>query len=274
MIERMLKMKSYGARVGVVVALLAMLGLGACSQSPSSPSGKDEAGSGTQSSEVAQSEEGATSQVQPGAYFEALASNDPVIMAQAVELAVPGSDAEAYAVYLTATAQAEVDSGYTKEPRQVKEIWSGFAMCGDSDGQGESCSEYTHVEYQGDLIENFDAGGSPLTGRISLGDGEFRSMGDGGEIAFVAAYHSIAGDVVAVFELISHRYALWPTATYVSPGNRQHIADSGIGPRALNREESATYAFYFKDAKFGGDVTVSATDGNGWELESVTFATQ
>ena len=261
MIGRMRKLTPHVARVGAL-ALFAALGLGGCSGSFSPSSLKNETADIGQSGAVTQSEQAAAPAPSARPYFEALASNDPVVMTQAEELSVPDSDAQAYAVYLAGTVQADQDSGYDTAPRQVKKIKGGFAMCGDSTDQGTSCSEYTNMVHQDDLVETFDAGGSPLSGRISLGDGEVKLLGDSGQVSLVAAYHSIAGDVVAVFEVES------------SPGGRLYQADSGIGPTALDEGESAYYTFYFKDSKFGGEVTISALAGDGYEAASAAFATQ
>ena len=263
-------------RNGLAFVLLAAFAVGGCSsEAPSSPA-SGSAANVVQSSDAAQSaekEEG-PSQESLKAYFEALGSTDPGIAGEAIEMAAPGSNAQAYAIYITAGIQSNRDAGYSNEPQTVKVIEGGFALC--YEGQGEDgCSEYTNIQHEGDQIADFDAGGSPLAGRLSLGSGEAQALGSVGEATMVAAYKSIRGDVVVMFEVSSASDGMWITPIYTAPDGRQSQVSGIAGPTELNAGAFANYTFTFEGAQFGGEVRVDAIGGpDAYEEGSATFATQ
>ena len=270
-------MKPTKSFVGLALASVASLGLSACSgDAPSSPA-EDSAANVVQSAEVEdpQSEEEpeGPSQAELKAYFEALASGDPGTMAEAVEMAAPGSNAEAYAIYLAAASQADRDGGYSAEPQTVKTVDGGFETCTDGTGD-DTCSVYTNIQHDGEKIADFDAGDYPLAGRLSLGNGEAQALGTAGEATLVAAYKSISGYVVAVFEISSATPGMWPMATYTAPDGRQSQETMRSGPTELGEGAFANYAFFFEGAEFGGQVRLEAIDGNGYDAGEATFATQ
>lgn len=260
----------------VALLLIAVLGLGACSSdSPSSPT-EDAAVNVVQSQETPQSEEepDGPSQAELQAYFEALASEDPGVMAEAVDMAAPGSNAQAYAIYLSAVAQADRDGGYSTDPSSVKPIEGGFEICSAGISDQDSCNEYTNVQHEGDQIADFDTGGKPLSGRLSLGSGEAEPLGDVGSATMVAAYESISGAVVVVFEVSSTDEGMWVTATYVAPSGRQAEPTMMGGPINLGDGAFANNVFAFEGAEFGGQIKLTAINGDGFESGTAAFATQ
>ena len=267
--------RSHRLSIGAALVLAVTLGIGACSGKPASTPTEDSTANVVQSEEEeAQPEEvDGPTQAELQAYFEALATADPGKMAEAVEMAAPGSNAQAYAIYLTGSAQADRDAGYTTEVQEVETIEGGFAFC--PEGVSENpCSEFTNIQHDGNQIADFDAGGVPLTGRLSLGNGEAQPLGGAGEATMVAAYKSISGAVVAVFEVSSASDGLWVTATYTAPDGRQSNSTQWSGPTDLKAGAFANYSFYFAGAEFGGTVELKAIKGDGYDGGTAAFPTQ
>ena len=268
-------MKSRDVAVGAAFALLTSLGLGACASEPPSTPANDATANVVQSSEETHPEEEAgPSEGELQAYFAALATDDPALMAEAAEMAAPGSNAEAYAIYLAAAAQANRDAGYSPDPSEVTVVKDGFENCPGVASQRDECFLYTNVQHEGDQIADFDAAGDPLSGRLSLGSGEAQPLGDHGQATLVAAYRSIANAVVVVFEVTSASEGMWVTADYVAPDGRQAESSLMAGPLGLSEGAFANYAFFFDGAEFGGQVKLKAIDGDGYDGGTATFATQ
>lgn len=259
-----------------LTTLFGSLALAGCSGEPASVP-TDDAKAHVAQSEEPQSEqageEGPTSE-DIRSYFEALASGDPKEAAEAVELAAPGSNAAAYALYLQSTQQAMRDSGLSQERQKVEAIDGGFSMCPEFATEDSPCSEYTNIQHVGAQIANFDAGGEPLSGRLTLGNGVAEPIGEIGEAEMIAAYRSISGIVVVTFDIASKSEGLFVYANYLAPDGRQSEPTSMNGPTNLSSGAFGTYAFYFDGAEFGGTVSLEAFSDDSFDVLPAKFATQ
>ena len=253
------------------------LSIASCSgDSPSTPAENADTNV-VQSAESPQSEEEAEegpTEAELMAYFEALGSEDPKIIREAVEMAAPGSNAEAYAIYYAAARQAGRDAGYPTESTAVKRTEGGFSLCPELETGEDECFDYTNIQHEGDQIADFYVGDDPLAGRLSLGSGEAQPLGELGEATMIAAYRSVGGYVVTVLEIKSSSEGLWPIATYLAPDSRQSDVTLMDGPVDLSSGALANYAFYFEGAEFGGEVLIEAIDELGQSSGSVSFQTQ
>lgn len=207
-------------------------------------------------------------------YFEAIASSDPKVVERAVGMAAPGSNAEAYAIYLAAARQSAKEAGVPIDAEVVEPTEAGFALCPEAPTEEEPCTEFTGFQYDGDKIADFHTGGDPLAGRLSLGDGEVVPLGDLGDASLIAAYRSVAGYVVTVFEMRASSHDVFPVATYIGPDGRQTDAAFMYGPTDLNAGALANYSFYFDGAEFGGEVLVGLMNDFGLSSGSVGFQTE
>lgn len=267
----------FRASIGLALAVsIAPVLVGCSSGSPSVPADDATANviqSDEQSAEPQSEEPEGPSEADVRAYFEALATYDPAVMTDAVELAAPGSNAQAYAIYLRGIAQSDRDGGYPAQPSTVTRIEDGYQVCEDA-GSGEECADYTNIQHDGDQIADFYTGGDPLSGRLSLGSGEAQPLGEAGSATLVAAYKSIAGAVVVVFEVSSNTDGMWAVATYTAPDGRQANASRTSGPSDLGSGAFANYTYIFEGAEFGGQVSLRAIDGNGYDAGKASFSTE
>gem|GEM_PF-2979592 len=201
-----------------------------------------------------------------GTYFAAVAGTDPVELKRvADELTAPGSNAYAYAIEQAASNQAVLDGGRPLEPQDLEAIEGGFALCPlATTGGDDACSEFTNLKYVDGKLADFDAGGSPLAGRITLGNGEGVALGNVASVNFIAAYRSISGAVWVVVEVRSNVDGLSISygSTYQAPDGRQADATDVIGPSELRSGSLANYAFVFQGAEFGGRLSIEAFDAN------------
>lgn len=199
-------------------------------------------------------------------YFAAVAQGDPVELKRVAEtLAAPDSNAYAYAIEQAAVNQAMLDGGWSAEAQDLETIEGGFAMCAAMPVAGEeTCSEFTNLTYVDGRLADFDAGGSPLAGRISLGNGESVALGDAATATFIAAYRSIAGAVYVVVEIRSNVDGLTVpfASTYRAPDGRQADPTDVVGPYELGSGSLANYAFVFQGAEFGGTLDLVVYKAN------------
>ena len=260
-----------------VIAMLGASSLGACSGTPASTPAEDATVNVVQSAEPqseAQEEPEGPSEAEIEEYFDKLATGDPKVAAEAAALAAPDSNAFAYATYLAATYQAARDGGFSSEKSTVNKIDGGFEMCAESLNSGDPCSEYTNIQHVGDKIADFNAGGEPLAGRISMGSGEAQPLGDIGEATLIASYKSISGYVVAVFDVKSSSEGLWLSATYMAPDGRQSQSTMYDGPNQLANGAFGTFSFMFEGAEYGGSVILEPFSESSYDVASTTFALQ
>jgi hypothetical protein len=204
-------------------------------------------------------------------YFAAVASQDPTELRRvADEIAAPESNAYAYAIEQAGVSQAIQDAGYPLYEQKIKTIAGGFALCEVDTAEDAPCSEYTNLTYTDGKLADFDAGGEPLTGRISLGDGTAVPLGDLGTVTFIAAYRSIAGAVFVVVDIRSNIDGLSPSysSSYIAPDGRQANAAEVTGPTELSAGALGTYFFAFDGAVFGGTLKISAFNANYDEVSA------
>ncbi len=258
-------------------ALVGVLTLSGCSGTPESTPATDATANVVQSEATpseAQSAQDGPSEADIKTYFEKLATGDPKIAAEAAELAAPDSNAFAYATYLGASIQAGRDGGFPSEKSTVKKIDDGFSMCPAVVTAENPCSEFTDIQHVDGRIADFNAGGEPLSGRISLGNGESQPLGDLGNATLVASYKSIAGAVVVVFDVTSESDGLSFSASYIAPDGRQSQTTMMGGPIQLAIGAFGTYAFFFEGAEYGGSVSLKPYSSSSFDTPSVTFATR
>jgi len=263
-------MKTRLALPTVAILLIALSGCGGSGDPKVSPT---TAGNASAAVEPADSDTGVDADNAAKKYFELLATNEAADAKQAASLAAPGSNAQAYAIYQEAGSQAALDAGDAQSnPAQTtKVIEGGFANCTD-DGD---CGNYTAIQMADGRIANFNAGDSSLKGRITVGNGKFKPLGDG-KIRMVAAYKSITGYVVVQFEIKSGAtpLSLGYSAVYRSPNGRQMETDDLTNPDSLAADSLTNVSATFKGADFGGQVTYKVfTDVESTQPFSATFKT-
>lgn len=205
-------------------------------------------------------------------YFEGIASGDPNTIGGVSDLAAPGSQAAAYITYYTAASKAARDSGFPFDREIVNEVDDGFMMCPEGHAADNSCMTYTNLQTAGSHLVDFDISGTPLSGRLALGDGEFHSLGDLGSARLIASYKSVSNNVVVVFDVTSTSENLWLDASYTGPDGRTSQ------PTMTHRTQlpnggSGTVAFYFKGSVFGGTVLIRPSSDSS-EGPGVTFRSE
>ncbi len=205
-------------------------------------------------------------------YFEKLASGNPSLMREAIDLAHPGSNAAAYATYLSSFAQAERDAGAPTVASRVSKIDGGYEMC--SPNTAQSCADYTNLQHTEGKLSDFYAGDGPLSGRLSVGTGESLPLGDLGTVEFISAYRTIAGDVVIVLDINSSSDGLWVAADYVAPDGRQSQPTFQVGPNELMRGSLGTLGLIFEGAEFGGSLTIQPYTSEVYDAAAVSIPTQ
>lgn len=252
------------SRAWLVFLALAGLALAGCSSSIATPSIAD--------SPVPTVEPAAPTNEELAEYFSAVAGSDPVELTRvATDLAAPNSNAYAYAVEQGAMIQALLDGGYPRDAQGIKSIEGGFAVCPQAAATvDETCSEFTNLTYLDGRLADFDAGDSPLAGRITLGNGESIPLGDVATVTFLAAYRSISDAVYVIVEIRSNvdGLAVSYSSPYSAPSGRQSDASDVVGPRELGSGALANYAFVYEGAEFGGVVNLIAYDSNYDEVSA------
>ncbi len=260
-----------------IIALLPLFILSGCNSGPTTTPANDSnaavAGSDTTSAAPTTAPDNGPSGEDLRAYFEAIASGDPQEMLDAAELAAPGSNAAAYATYYSAVSQAFRDSGVPSENENLKEVDGGFALCPEYESEDNPCTEFTNLQHKGDRLADFETQGKKLKGRISLGDGTAQPLGEIVEAELIASYKSVANDLIIVFDASSNSAGAILSATYVAPDGRQANSSLYYGPLELDEGSFGTFAFYFEGAEFGGDVTLEAYSGDGYDSASAKFST-
>ena len=200
-------------------------------------------------------------------YFGAIANGSPSEQRTAAdELAAPGSNAYAYAIEQAAVNQAFLDSGMgSSPPSELNTLDDGFEMCStDLLTQEETCNVFDNLAFVDGQLADFDAGGTPLAGRLTLGDGSSVPLGDFANATLIAAYTSIAGNLYVVFEIKSNidGFSAAYDSTYLAPDGRQANVTQTIGPSKLAAGALANYALVFEGAAFGGTLNLGGFNAN------------
>lgn len=199
-------------------------------------------------------------------YFAAVWSDDATKTKQAIKMAAPDSNAEAYAIYLAGASQSVLDSGQA-EPRTepVEEIEGGFKQCDRLDDGTDDCSEATDIVYVDGKIADFSTGGTPIGERLVTGTGKPHRLGDLGEATLIAAYRTAKGDLYAVFEIKSNANKLGINydTNYIAPNGRQTQNGGVTAPTELGKGALANATLVFEGAEFGGKLRLNVYSAEG-----------
>ncbi len=197
-------------------------------------------------------------------YFSAVAAVDPqALLDVAGRLAAPGSNAYAYAIEQAGAAQASIDGGYPFDGSKITTTADGFSVCyTDALSQEKTCSDFTNLEYVDGRLSDFDAGGTPLAGRIVLGSNDPIALGDAASVRLIAAYRTISGSVNVVLEVKSNvdGLTLGYGSSYLAPDGRQASSSGVSGPNSLQAGSLANFLIAFDGAVFGGTLHLVGHD--------------
>ncbi len=199
-------------------------------------------------------------------YFEAVWSEDVTKTKQAIKMAAPGSNAEAYAIYLAGSAQSALDAGEAAAAGgEVEEIADGFKQCQQLDDGSDYCSEATEIVYADGKIADFSTGGTPIRDRLIVGNGRSRPLGKLGQATLIAAYRTSEGDLFAVFEIRSKVDGLGINydTNYIAPNGRQTQNGGATVPSELGRGALANATIVFEGAEFGGTIRLNVFTSTG-----------
>jgi hypothetical protein len=208
-------------------------------------------------------------------YFEAVWSEDAAKTKQAVKMAAPGSNAEAYAIYLAGYAQSALDAGQA-DPRTeaVEEIEGGFKQCKRLEDGSDYCSEATEIVYADGKIADFSTGNAPIGDRLVTGTGKPHPLGDLGEATLIAAYRTAKGDLYAVFEIKSNvsKLGINYDTNYIAPNGRQTQNSGVTAPSELGKGALANATLLFEGAEFGGKLRLNVYTAEGnYDLATAEF---
>lgn len=208
-------------------------------------------------------------------YFEAAWSDDVIKTKQAVEMAAPGSNAEAYAIYLAGTAQAALDAGQAAlDTNPVEEVDGGFKQCRKLEDGADKCSEATNIKYVDGKIADFNTGGAPIGDRLVIGNGKAHPLGDLGKARLIAAYRTAEGNLYAVFEVRSKVNGLGINfdTSYVAPNGRQTQNGGATSPSEWRKGALANATILFQGAEFGGTLHLNVFTSTGnYDTASAEF---
>jgi hypothetical protein len=188
-----------------------------------------------------------------------MASCDPKKQrAAAQDYAAPGSNAYAYAIEQAAVYQAYLDGGLSVTASELETTPDGFQLCWTDSAQSKTCNDFNNLTYTDGKLADFNAGGMPLAGRLSLGDGTAVPVGDMATATLIAAYVSIAGALYVIVEIRSNidELRVAYTSYYRAPDGRQADVGQIIGPNYLNTDSLANFALVFNGAEFGGTLNL------------------
>lgn len=189
------------------------------------------------------------------AYFEAASTYSVIGLDRAVDLTQTDSVAEAYATYLRGYANASLDGGVPLSGSLAVRTDDGYESCSSA-----GCVTWRNIRGRHGRIGAFSVNRESLEGRIAVVDGAEVSAGELAEVTVLSVYRSVtSGDLDVVAEVSSHdasiRLGLYQ-ATYLSPGGRDLMSTSFVGPSRLPPRSMATVVMSFPDAEIGGTVTL------------------
>lgn len=193
------------------------------------------------------------------AYFEAVASYDPTLLAEARGSAQPGSNADHYAGYLQAFATAAIEGGSPIEASDVERVDGGFRACGGT-GAPTSCVTWADIESAEDAVVDFTVDGQSLDERLVAGDGSLIEADDLATVEFLYSYKSPQSGTQFVAVLVSAEAAALridgDRATYRVPGGRGYPSAGAWGAASVDAGASATVVLPFEDAPTGGTASL------------------
>jgi hypothetical protein len=191
-------------------------------------------------------------------YFDAIASNDPVVMERAKASAAPGSAA---ALYLDYSEIADTQRG----PAQITYDGGIVSIC-ETAGAAKTCTKYSGIEVDSsNRVTRFVVGDIPLEQRIR-GAGPAASTGPMTANVHVA-YEANAGSLwilVDVKNIGSNDLHPYPSeAAYIAADGHQVKADGADGPQTIAPGATATVIAAFPNQKFGGSLRLTGYAGAG-----------
>lgn len=263
---------------------LSLLLLTACADASVAPASSDDSASVVDQSQTESSsptpstDRKAPSEQDFTAYFDGIASLKISDLEEAIELAAPGSLAEAYATYQKGLTQSAIDGGtpFQDTVSSVKEVDGGYEYC--VTGATSQCFTNTEITAKDGKIASFSINGKPLKGRLQIGNGKATAVsGLDAKATFIAAYEATSGDtLVVIFSMKTGPSTSMSgiQGSYRSPEGRQSSAGMMNGPFELGRDSLANYALYFPNADLGGDITVSMWDQGSPTEGTVTLHTR
>jgi len=204
-------------------------------------------------------------------YFGNHALAQPDDRIKAANYAVPGSNAEAYAIQQAQAAQASLDGGgfdssVSELLYESGVLYSCYGNHRDPDALREDvCGDYSDFTFENDRLQNFNAGPSSLDGRIILGDGEIIPIGDIGTIEVLSAYETISGALLITAEIVSATETLnisgWDSV-YLGESGRQVESSGTLGPGELKDGRVGNVSYGFGGATFGCELELEFYDEN------------
>lgn len=241
--------------------IMLALTLTSCGEEKASPAAADEVAA-SKAPEVTE----APSDDELKDYFEAVWSDDAIKTKQAVEMAAPGSNAEAYAIYLAGVAQSALDAGEAvPDTNQVEEIDGGFRQCQKLEDGSDDCSEATGIKYVDGKIADFNTGGTPIGDRLVVGSGRPQPLGDLGKARLIGGYRTAEGNLYAVFEITSKVNGLGINSdtSYIAPNGRQTQNGGATSPSEWRKGALANATLLFQGAEFGGTLRLNVFTTTG-----------
>lgn len=190
------------------------------------------------------------------AFMETIANQDPSELEAAQEYVVEGSPADDYLLYSAHNADSAIDGGITGEPNvEVNPIEGGFEICDTFQGE-ETCAAYTDFVGESGKIYSFNAGGSPLEEKLTVGSGTEIEGPGGSSVELVAAYENAYGTHLFVaYKLRSGTQDLdFPMVSYRGADGRQSQVESLQGGTSLAPESMSHYTAAFPGAELGGEL--------------------
>ena len=218
----------------------------------------------TAATETGSGESGAPSNDTVEAFIDALASRDPDELADAMDLVVPGSYAEAMVTYYIAITDAVIGAGYDIEDLagETEEIDGGYRICNDSSDK-DTCAEITDIVGRDELVSGFKIDGEDRTDKLVVGSGESIPAEALADVTLRAAGEQTTPDRLnVVIDVTSGAQPISISAysaTYRTPEGRQVQVSSDasfVGSTELQADSTTTVLLVFQNAAIGGDVTL------------------
>ncbi|MCE5290830.1 MAG: hypothetical protein LLG14_16550 [Nocardiaceae bacterium] len=197
-------------------------------------------------------------------YFKAIASNDASEVDSAMGTAAPGSIADVYLKYSSASNNAYQDAGRTFKPGKVTAKGDSWQYCDTTN----VCVDYADIKASGDKIASFTVSGKDIKDRLLAGSGTTVNVGDLGEVQVLVSYQgAISNSLYITFRIKSGSAPIglnYETA-YRSAEGRQTQPSDRVGPSTLQPNSTAYYMLVIPKSTLGGDLLLGlyATDSSG-----------
>jgi hypothetical protein len=265
----------------VAGALLPLLLLISCGSSDVKPSNGESAKVADQSPSASDSPSSDSDPNLPSEdtlrkYFNGIGHSTLDSLQESLDAAVPGSPAAAYATYLRALMQADIDGGTPDdEGEDVNKVTGGFKQCVGT-GSDQTCYKYTDIEGSDGKVSNFSVNDKPLGNRLSVGNGKaVVADGSGSSATFIAAFEASSGSnlFIAVSVKAGSKGVSLVQAKYRSVDGRQSESAQNSGPDDLDSGALANFAFVFPSAKIGGTLTLTLSDSD-YNDSTITLKTR